>query len=65
VLTWPLVVILWLALIDQFIVSNFLEMLHAYAWGTSLWWLTLGLIAAVLDQAAERQRTVADPYRSG
>jgi O-antigen ligase len=57
VLTWPLIVVLWLALIDQFIVSNFLEMLHAYAWGTSLWWLTLGLIAAVLDQSdADRRR---------
>jgi len=49
VLGWPLVVVLWLALIDQFLVSNFLEMLHAFSWGTSLWWLTLGLIAAVLD----------------
>jgi O-antigen ligase len=65
VLTWPLVVILWLALIDQFIVSNFLEMLHAYSWGTSLWWLTLGLIAATLDQAAERQRGLPDRSRPG
>jgi O-antigen ligase len=60
-LGWPLVVVLWLAVLDQFLVSNFLEMLHAFSWGTSLWWLTLGLIAAVLDlppaEAGERPAT--------
>ena len=66
---WPLVVVLWLALLDQFLVSNFLEMLHAFSWGTSLWWLTLGLIAAALDlspvdageQPATASRTVPRP----
>ena len=53
VLSPPILLVLWLALVDQFIVSNFLEMIHAYAWGTSLWWLTLGLIAAVLDRVGE------------
>ena len=53
-ISWPLVVVLWLALLDQFLVSNFLEMIHAYVWGTSVWWLTLGLIAVVLDQAQAR-----------
>ena len=48
---WGMAVILWLALLDQFVVSNFLEMVHAYVWGTSLWWLTLGLIAVTLDRA--------------
>ena len=46
-----LVVMLWLALLDQFLVSNFLEMVHAYPWGTSLWWITLGLIATTLQRA--------------
>lgn len=53
---WGLAVILWLALLDQFVVSNFLEMVHAYLWGTSLWWLTLGLIAVTLDRAPAEPR---------
>ena len=46
-----LVVVLWLAFIDQVAVLNFLEMIHPYFWATSLWWLILGLIAATLDRA--------------
>ncbi len=53
---WALVVVLWLALVDQFAVSNFLEMIHAYLWGTSLWWLALGLIAATLQSVAAEPR---------
>ncbi|HEX6655201.1 MAG TPA: O-antigen ligase family protein [Candidatus Limnocylindria bacterium] len=62
-LGWPLVAVLWLALLDQFLVSNFLEMLHAFSWGTSLWWLTLGLIATVLDLTPAE--TEERPARSG
>ncbi|MEO8509631.1 MAG: O-antigen ligase family protein [Chloroflexota bacterium] len=47
---------LWLAIIDMFVVQNFLEMIHSSYWATSLWWLTLGLIASVLDRADERRR---------
>jgi O-antigen ligase len=54
VISWPLAAVLWMALFDQFLVSNFLEMVHAYSWGTSLWWLTLGLIAAILEREHER-----------
>jgi O-antigen ligase len=53
---WALCVVLWLALLDQFAVSNFLEMIHAFLWGTSLWWLTLGLIGATLQTVAESRR---------
>lgn len=49
-----LVFFLWLALIDQVLVSNFLEMIHGNTWGTLLWWLTLGLIAVVLDRLPAR-----------
>jgi O-antigen ligase len=45
------VVVLWLAALDQLVVQNFLEMIHASFWGTSIWWLTLGLIATMLDRA--------------
>lgn len=46
-----LVVLLWFAIIDMFVVQNFLEMIHSSYWATSLWWLTLGLIATTLDRA--------------
>jgi hypothetical protein len=69
VLSWPLLLVLWLALADQFLVSNFLEMIHAYPWGTSVWWVTLGLIAAVIDQmprtarpGRRQQRSPAPPW---
>ncbi len=48
-----LVLILWLAVLDQFVVQNFQEMIHASFWGTSLWWLTLGLIATILERAVK------------
>lgn len=58
--TGALVAVLWLALLDQFLVSNFLEMIHAYPWGTSLWWISLGLIATTLD----RVRPGTEPSRT-
>jgi O-antigen ligase len=48
--TWQLAAVLWLVIADQFIVSNFLEMIHANLWGTALWWFTLGLICVILDR---------------
>lgn len=45
-----LVVVLWLALLDQFLVSNFTDTIHSSAWATSLWWITLGLIAVELNR---------------
>jgi len=59
-----LVLFLWLALIDQVIVSNFLEMIHGNTWGTLLWWFTLGLIAVVLDRSAGPS-TGPDRLRAG
>lgn len=50
VVDWSLIGILWLALLDQFVVSNFLEIIHSSLWATSLWWLTLGLIASMLER---------------
>jgi O-antigen ligase len=48
---WKLLMILWLALLDQLVVSNFLEIIHPLFWATALWWLTLGLIASILRRA--------------
>ncbi len=50
VIDWRFVTILWLALLDQFVVNNFLEIIHSNFWATSLWWLTLGLVAAELEK---------------
>lgn len=50
---WLLLAVLWLALVDQAVVNNFLEMIHTSEWATSLWWMALGWIAVVL----ERHRT--------
>jgi len=57
-----LVLFLWLALLDQFLVCNFMEMVQSSAWATGLWWLTLGLIAVAIDR--QRQLAVALPGRS-
>lgn len=51
-----LVVVLWLALADQFIVSNFMDMLHSSTWGTGLWWMSLGLIHVAVSRAAANRR---------
>jgi O-antigen ligase len=51
-----LVFFCWLALLDQFAVSNFLEMVHGNTWGTMIWWATLGLIAVVLDHRRRDER---------
>ena len=58
---WQFVLVLWLALADQFAVNNFLEMIHSSEWATSIWWITLALIAVTLQQAT---RNVAPPPRS-
>jgi O-antigen ligase len=46
-----LLLIMWGAVLDIFIVSNTMDMLHSGIWGTSLAWLGLGLIAVQLEQA--------------
>lgn len=51
-----LLVVLWLALLDQFIVSNFMDMLHSSAWGVGLWWICLGLIHVLVSRAAATKR---------
>ena len=68
--TWPaipvhgfwsrkLVFVLWLVLLFHFVVNNFSHMRIVF--GLGMWWLTLGLIAAVISRylAAEPQRLAA------
>jgi O-antigen ligase len=45
--SWRLVVVLWLVLLHIFIVSNFMDMVRFHSFGTTVWWMVLGLIAAI------------------
>ena len=56
-----LVSVLWFALLSQFLVANFMDMLHSSPWGVGLWWLSLGLIHATLSRAAANQRASRRP----
>ncbi|MDP9464009.1 MAG: O-antigen ligase family protein [Actinomycetota bacterium] len=54
---WRFITILWLAIVDQFVVNNFLEIIHFSFWATSLWWLTLGLLAVGLQRLPGHELT--------
>jgi O-antigen ligase len=54
-----LLIVLWLALLHQAVVMNFMDMLHSSGWGTALWWLALGLIHVVISRASG-ERTEPD-----
>jgi O-antigen ligase len=54
----PLLIAMWLALAHQFMVMNFMDMLHSSTWGTSLWWLCLGLIHVVLTRGSRPEEVV-------
>jgi O-antigen ligase len=47
-----LLVVLWLAIVQQLTVTSFMDMLHASPWGTSLFWLCLGLIHVLIGQGS-------------
>lgn len=53
-----LVAVLWLALLSQFLVANFMDMLHSSAWGVGLWWLSLALIHVTVSRAADNQHAI-------
>lgn len=57
---WRFIAILWLAILDQFVVNNFLEIIHSSLWATSLWWITLGLIAFTLENVRSAEPVGAD-----
>ncbi|HEX6292682.1 MAG TPA: O-antigen ligase family protein [Herpetosiphonaceae bacterium] len=48
-LSWHLLVLLWLLLLDHFTVSNFMDMIQSNLFGTTIWWLALGLIASLIS----------------
>ncbi len=51
-----LLVALWLAILHQFTVTSFMDMLHASPWGTAQWWLCLGLIHVLISQGSQPPR---------
>jgi O-antigen ligase len=46
--SWRLLAMLWLLLLDHFTVSNFMDMIEANLFGTTIWWMVLGLIASLV-----------------
>jgi hypothetical protein len=53
-----LLIAMWLALGHEFVVMNFMDRLHSSTWGTSLWWLCLGLIHVVLTRGSRPEEVV-------
>ncbi len=53
-----LLVVLWLALVHQFAVTSFMDMLHGSPWGTAMWWLCLGLIHVLISQGSKPQQYI-------
>jgi O-antigen ligase len=43
--SWHLLALLWLLMLDHFIVSNFMDMIRFNLFGTTIWWMALGFIA--------------------
>lgn len=48
--SWPLVIMLWLLLLHHNIVSTFIDMIRFNEYGTTIFWLVLGLIANIVHQ---------------
>lgn len=46
--SWRLLAMLWLLMLDHIIVSNFMDMVRFNLFGTTVWWLALGLIASMV-----------------
>lgn len=46
--SWRLLAMLWLLLLHMFIVTNFMDMVRTHPFGTTVWWIALGLIASMV-----------------
>jgi O-antigen ligase len=54
----PLLIAMWLALVHQFAVMNFMDMMDSSPWGTALWWLCLGVIHVVVTRGSRPAEVV-------
>lgn len=52
-------VMLWLVLLNFFIIANFTDIIYSYYFPTTIWWLALGLIASLVSQAPEREQAAS------
>ena len=43
-----LLVMLWLVMLHMLVVTNFMDMIRFFPFGTTLWWMTQGLIASIV-----------------
>jgi len=48
-LSWPVLLSLWLVMLHMFVVTNFMDMIRYFPFGTTIWWMVLGLIANIVD----------------
>ncbi len=55
-----LLVLLWLVLLAEFTVSNFMDMIRYNLFGTVLWWMALGLIAVMVTTEVGEQDNAAN-----
>jgi O-antigen ligase len=55
----PLLAVLWLGLLHETVVMNFMDMLHSSTWGNGLWWVSLALIHVVITRSSAQTRAVA------
>lgn len=47
-MSWPLLALLWLLILDHFVVSNFMDMIRFNLFGTTIYWMALGIIASMV-----------------
>jgi hypothetical protein len=40
---------LWLLMLHIFVVTNFMDMIRFHPFGTCIWWMTLALIASMIQ----------------
>jgi O-antigen ligase len=52
---------LWLGLLNFFIIANFTDIIYSYYFPTALWWLSLGLIANLVSQVLEPEQAATRP----
>ena len=60
--SWPLLVMLWLFIVDWFTAANFMDMMRLNMFGTSMWWIGLGFIANLVYPYLESSDTEAPKW---
>jgi hypothetical protein len=55
-----LLALLWLLILDHFIVSNFMDMIRFNWFGTTIYWMALALIATLVAPPAPATVKVAE-----